>query len=318
MTPISLHFETLAATSTDQMILLVGCALMGLGACFLVRTLLVAMASDDLQQDDDWRYDVSRINELRRASTFYRVFQPLIQLLATPCRNLFRDGLPEVNREIQTSGECRFWIAEEYLARNVVISVLMFPVYFYVNMTMMGTAGWFLALVMTLLTGVVLRRRLSHNSAYRLLRIKRRLPYFLDLITLLMEAGSAFMQAMEQAVREFSDHPVGVEFSRVLTEMRMGKNRTAAFQAMRDRLQDDEITSLLGSIIQGEELGTPLATIFRSQADVLRLKRSQRAETLANEAGVKMLLPAVLVMLSTVIVILGPFVLNFLLDSFSL
>lgn len=316
--PTHRHISLLAATSMDQMILMAGCVLMGLGAFLLIRTLLVAMASDDLVQDDDWRYDVSRINELRRASSIYRFFQPIIQLLATPCRNMFREALPEIHREIQTSGLSRFWTPEEFLARNVVLSLLMFPVYLYVTTSMMGPAGWFLAIVMTLLTGFVLRRRLSLDSAYRLLRIKRRLPYFLDLITLLMEAGSAFMQAMDQAVQEFSDHPVGVEFSRVLTEMKMGKNRTAAFEAMRNRLQDDEITSLLGSIIQGEELGTPLATIFRSQADVLRLKRSQRAETLANEAGVKMLLPAVLVMLSTVIIILGPFVLNFMLGTFTL
>jgi tight adherence protein C len=81
---------------------------------------------------------------------------------------------------------------------------------------------------------------------------------------------------------------------------------------MRERLSDDEITSIIGSILQGEELGTPLAQIFRTQADVLRLKRTQRAETIAGEAGVNMLLPAVLVMVSTVLVIVGPFMLNYL------
>jgi tight adherence protein C len=312
------NHSLLAVSPGDQLWLLIGCFLMGLGIFLGSRTLLVSMASDDLEQDDDWRYDVSRINELRRASVMYRVFQPVIQLLATPCRNLFREGLPEIHREIQCSGMSRFWTAEEYLARNIVISVLMFPVYYYTNTSMMGASGIFLAFVMMMLTSVILRRQLTIRAIYRLLLIKRRLPYFLDLITLLMEAGSAFMQSLEQAVREFSEHPVGVEFARVMTEMRMGKNRTAAFEAMRERLQDDEITSLLGSIIQGEELGTPLAKLFRSQADVLRLKRSQRAETLANEAGVKMLLPAVLVMMSTVLIILGPFVLNFILGTMTL
>jgi tight adherence protein C len=93
---------------------------------------------------------------------------------------------------------------------------------------------------------------------------------------------------------------VGVEFGRVLGEMSMGKSRTEALETMRVRLSDDEITSIVGSIIQGENLGTPLATVFRTQADVLRIKRTQRAETIAGEAGVKMLLPAVLVMRLTV------------------
>ena len=57
---------------------------------------------------------------------------------------------------------------------------------------------------------------------------------------------------------------------------------------MRDRLDDPEVTSIIGSIIQGEILGTPLARLFRTQADVLRTKRTQRAETIAGEAGVKL------------------------------
>ena len=71
-------------------------------------------------------------------------------------------------------------------------------------------------------------------------------------------------------------------------------------------------------MIQAEQLGTPLAGVFRTQADVLRLKRSQRAEAIAGEAGVKMLLPGVLVMAATVIVIIGPFAINFLIFGFSM
>ena len=138
------------------------------------------------------------------------------------------------------------------------------------------------------------------------------MPYLLDLLTLLMEAGATFLNALNQAVDEFRGHPVAEEFGRVLADMNLGKTRMEAFQAMRDRLADDEITSIIGTIIQGEHLGTPLARIFRSQADVLRVKRSQRAESIAGEAGVNMLMPAVLVMAATVLIILGPFLLNFM------
>jgi tight adherence protein C len=92
----------------------------------------------------------------------------------------------------------------------------------------------------------------------------------------------------------------------------MGKGRAQSLIGLRERLSDDEITAIVGSILQGEELGTPLAKIFRTQADVLRLKRTQRAETIAGEAGVRMLLPAVLIMAATVLIILGPFVLGFM------
>ena len=45
---------------------------------------------------------------------------------------------------------------------------------------------------------------------------------------------------------------------------------------------------------------------------MLRIKRTQRAELAAGEAGVNMLLPGILVMAATVLIILGPFMLNYL------
>ena len=141
--------------------------------------------------------------------------------------------------------------------------------------------------------------------------IKRRLPFFLDLLTLLMEAGASFLDSLHQAVREFHGHPVAVEFGRVLADMNLGKARVEAFDNLRQRLDDDEITSIVASMIQSEKLGTPLSHIFRTQSDLLRVKRTQRAETIAGEAGVKMLLPGVLVMAAAVLIILGPFALNY-------
>lgn len=282
----------------------------------LARTIANTLHTEDLEQDAAWRFDVNRINELRRVDLLYRAMQPLIELLARGNRRLFRDYLPEINREIQVAGLPRFWTAEEYLAKLEIISVLISPVYVYFCVEFMGSAGFVTAIVATLMTGWMLRRRLAGLARFRLLRIKRRLPFLLDLLTLLMEAGATFLQALADAVEQFGDHPVGQEFGRMLSEINMGQGRREALEAMRNRLDDDEITSIVGSIIQGEELGTPLARLFRTQADVLRIKRTQRAETVAGEAGVKMLLPAIMVMASTVLIILGPFVLGFIYAEF--
>lgn len=295
---------------------LVACALVGAALFVLLRTVANTLHSEDLTQDEAWRYDVNRINELRRVDFIYRVFQPLLQLFARFNRIAFHEYLPEIGREIQAAGLPRFWTAEEYLGKLEIVALLMAPGYLYIFVEMMGWAGSVTAIVTTFVTAWLLRRRLAARARYRLLQIKRRLPFLLDLLTLLMEAGSTFLQALDEAVEQFGGHPVGYEFGRVLSEINMGKGRTASLEAMRDRLNDDEITSIVGSIIQGEELGTPLARLFRTQADVLRIKRTQRAETIAGEAGVKMLLPAVLVMASTVLIILGPFVLGFIYAPF--
>jgi tight adherence protein C len=301
----------------EDLILLLAACIAFAGAVFVLAwTVAKTLRTEDLAQDTAWRYDVTRINELRRISALYRYFQPVIQLLARFNRGAFRDSIPELDREVQAAGLPRVWTGAEYLARLELIALLVAPLYFFAAIRMMGVPGSIMAGVFTVLTAYVLRRRLSSRARYRLLLIKRRLPFLLDLLTLLMEAGSTFLQALRESVTEFRDHPVGAEFGRVLAELNMGKTRIEAFESMRRRLADDEITSIVGSIIQGEQLGTPLARLFRTQADVLRIKRTQRAETVAGEAGVKMLMPAILVMAATVIIILGPFLLSFFYADF--
>lgn len=291
---------------------ILACCFIGLALFVLARTVTNTLHSDNMEQDLEWRYDVNRINELRKVDTLYRVFQPLIHFLARFNRGAFRNTLFEMHREIQAAGLPRYWTAAEYLAKLEVQALLFSPVIIYFCQGMMDMPGLVMAAVLTVLLVYILRRQLAARARYRLLLIKRRTPFMLDLLTLLMEAGATFVQALKQGVHEFRFHPVGQEFGRVLAEMNMGKSRTNALEALRDRLSDDEMTGIVGSIIQGEQLGTPLAKIFRTQAEVLRIKRVQRAETMAGEAGVKMLLPAILIMGATVLVILGPFLLSFI------
>ena len=305
-------FQPSSLAALDLVLLGLGSLMIGAAVWMLARMIGYGLSSEDAAQEAEWRHDVNRVNELRRQSVFYRTFQPLIQGMAAFNRGVFADSLPEIGRQVQAAGISRLWTPAEYLARLQLFGLLAAPIYFYVCLSWFGDAGAILALVLTLLTIYWLRRRLAAQAAHRLFLIKKRLPYLLDLLTLLMEAGSTFLQSLAEAAGEFRDQPVGVEFGRVLAEMGMGKSRTEALEGMRQRLSDDEITSIIGSIIQGEELGTPLAVLFRTQADVLRIKRTQRAETIAGEAGVKMLLPAILVMMATVIIILGPFILSFL------
>jgi len=292
----------------------IACALMGSGVGVAVWWVVSALSTDDVEQDDQWRFDVSRINSLRRADTMYRMLQPIIQIVARLNRQAFRKQLPEVERQVAAAGLSRFWLPEEYLARTQLISLLLLPLYAYLFTMALGDpmVGVVLSVFLGLATAVFLRFRLARMAKRRILHIKRRMPYLLDLLTLLMQAGSSFLQALKQSVVEFEGHPIAVEFGRVLTDMNMGKTRSESLDNMRHRLKDDEINSILGSIIQGEELGTPLAEVFRAQSDVLRVKRSQRAETIAGEAGVNMLLPGILVMMACIIVILGPFILGYI------
>jgi tight adherence protein C len=277
-----------------------------------------ALWAPDDAGDAEWRYDRVRIAELKRLDPIYRWLQPLVAGLARVNRAAFRGSLPAIQREILAAGLPRFWLPEEYLARCELIAIMLLPPLVASSVGIMGPVGIVMALVLAGLIAWLLRRRLAVLARQRLTLIKRRLPFLLDMLTLLMEAGSSLLQSLEESVYEFRGQPVSEEFARVLADIRMGRTRAEAFLAMRERLQDAEVGGVIGSILQGEHLGTPLAQIFRMQADVLRVKRSQRAETVAGEAGVQMLLPGILVMGAAVLVILGPFVINYLRSGFDL
>jgi len=67
---------------------------------------------------------------------------------------------------------------------------------------------------------------------------------------------------------------------------------------------------VVNALIQADELGVSLGTILRIQADQMRTKRFQRAETLANQAPTKMLLPLVFIFMAALIILVGPVLLQ--------
>lgn len=290
--------------------------LVGSAIAVLVLTVRGALQRATPRTVDADRFDVVRLADLRRVSLTVRLFEPLIRLLAPLYSRVMPEELPAVQRDLNVSGAARAWKPEEWLAASLIEAVLLSIPGTTWCLREFGVAGLVMATVLVFVIALIQRRRLHSQAVRRMWKIKTRLPYFLDLVNLLMEAGSTFLNALREACREFSRQPVGEEFGRVLAELSMGRNRSAALESLRDRLQDDEVTSLVGAIIQGEEHGSPLVQVLRGQADFLRIKRTQRAETIAGEAGVQMLFPAMLIMMATVIVILAPFAMEFVSGGF--
>ncbi len=147
-------------------------------------------------------------------------------------------------------------------------------------------------------------------------RIKRRqdiilkaMPDALDLLTVCVEAGLGFDQAMVK-VSEKWENELSLAFERVIQEVRLGKLRREALRDMADRMDLSDMTSFVAAIIQADQLGVSMGKVLRIQSDQMRMKRRQRAEKKAHEAPVKMLIPmAFLIFPAIYIVLLGPAVL---------
>jgi tight adherence protein C len=93
----------------------------------------------------------------------------------------------------------------------------------------------------------------------------------------------------------------------VLAELKMGRSRKEALRGLTQRTDVQELGTFASALIQADELGMGIARPLALQAQQMRMKRRQRAEKLAHEAAVKMLIPMVLfIMPALFVVILGP------------
>jgi tight adherence protein C len=154
---------------------------------------------------------------------------------------------------------------------------------------------------------------LRRQARNRMLSLQSALPDSLDLMVVCLEAGLGLTATIARVGEERSalNDPLGEEFMQVSRELREGRSREDALRALGDRNGVDDLTSLVGLIIQSDRLGASMAKTLRSHADVLRTKRRQRAEEAARKLPIKILFPLALFILPALFVVaIGPSVLR--------
>jgi tight adherence protein C len=136
--------------------------------------------------------------------------------------------------------------------------------------------------------------------------IIKALPDALDLLTICVEAGLGFEQAMGKVYEKW-DNDLSMAFGRVLQEIQLGKRRGEALRDMSRRMEVNDVTSFVAALVQAEQLGVSISKILRIQSDQMRVKRRQRAQEKAQQAPVKMMIPMVLLIFPSIwIALMGP------------
>jgi len=147
---------------------------------------------------------------------------------------------------------------------------------------------------------------LSSVGRARKTEINDSLPDLLDLLTVSVEAGLGFEQALKHSSEKMKGK-ISDEVKRMLQEMRVGKKRSEALRDMSDRVEIPDLTSFAAAMIQADQLGVSVADVLRVQSDAMRQKRRQRAEEAAMKAPLKLLFPLVFFIFPTLfIILLGP------------
>ncbi len=152
---------------------------------------------------------------------------------------------------------------------------------------------------------------LRSRASRRRKRIMRAMPDMMDLLTTCVEAGLGLDAALAR-VGDKAKEPLGGEIRATLHSIAMGTSRRQALEGLAARNDVAELTTLVSSLIQTEEMGISLGVTLRVQAEAVRVGRKQRAEQAAQKAPIKIIIVLVLLVFPSMFaVILGPAVIGF-------
>jgi len=247
----------------------------------------------------------------RRTVFESRTLRPLMWVLLAVAHRL---AVPRTKRwlrgKLVATGNEDYYTPEEALARSLLTGLVLGGAVAAFVFLLAGELSLFAAGVGLFLGVFLSLYQLAGKARARVRLISKRVPYALDLIALAMGAGATFVEAVRTVVRENPDDPFNVELKALLAEMDLGTTRRAALENLAARIPLEMLRSVVASVIQAEELGTPLADVLHSQANLLRLQRSVRAENAAAVASVRILVPALLLVVAIMLVIFGPAILR--------
>lgn len=143
--------------------------------------------------------------------------------------------------------------------------------------------------------------------------IEKHLPDTLDLLTLCLEAGLSFDSSLVRVAEEQrrSSPHISREFLMTNQEILTGRSRKCALDHLADRVEVDEVRSLVGAIQQSIKLGTSLVKTLRTQATVTRKKKREQIRAAIMKTPVKLIFPLIFLIFPTLmIVILAPSLVN--------
>jgi len=239
--------------------------LAGILSVMLIGTLFAMVNQDDRKFMDPLSWKL-------------KLLWPFIQIIANFfCVFLPYEILENAEKKITQSGVGYLLNAEQFIALRIISAIIAPGLALFV-MICLGNFQpiWFV--FMPILGFMFPIIWLSDTRKRRDGAVIRSLPVYLDFITMCVEGGLNLQGALGQAMEKAPPGPLRNEFAIVLRDLRSGLSRADSLRRMAERLDIQEITSFVSSIIQAEKMGASLATVLRVQSEQRRDERFQRAE----------------------------------------
>jgi tight adherence protein C len=227
-----------------------------------------------------------------------------------------RGTIDRLDRLASTAGRPAAWPVPRLVAAKLVLALVAGGLSALVVSADPTALGMIIAVLATVTAYFVPDLLLYSRGQERQEAIGLELADTLDQMTIAVEAGLGFESAMARAGKNGTG-PLAEELVRTLQDIAVGQPRRDAYLAMAERTGVQDLRRFIAAIVQADAYGVSIADVLRTQAQVMRLKRRQRAEEKAMQIPVKVIFPLILCILPTLfIVLLGPAVMD-IMDAFS-
>jgi len=222
-----------------------------------------------------------------------KIIWPLVQVAAYYIgERLPVEKIEKYSKKLKRSGVDYLMTAEQLFGLQIVSGLLM-SLIAYFAMSSLGEVDWLFVFIGGLLGFLMPDMTINDLKKKREKELIKELPAYLDFLTMAVQAGMNLSGAMTQAVDKSSESALRVEFQKILRDIKAGMSRLDALREMSERLDIREISSFVTAIAQSEKTGCSVGATLKVQADQRRIERFQKAEKLAMEAPVKLILPLV-------------------------
>jgi len=299
--------------------LIIAGALLAVAVALIVYTVLTqahdkSVVRDSLRQLEG--YEVENVRDQELLTPFAeRAVAPVMDGLTKLGRRFTPVGyVDNIRRKYVWAGLGSADGVDRFLAIRVVTAGLLLPILFVMMvLNPLGLDGM-MKLVVTALMCVALAMGpdawLNRKVAERQLELQQKLPDVLDLLTISVEAGLGFEQALDRTIAAVPG-ALSDEFARMLGETRAGASRADAMRSLEERTNVPEVRSFVLAILQADTFGVSIGRVLRAQSEEMRIKRRQLAQEKAQKAPVKMLIPMVFCVFPALfVVVIGPAIIN--------
>ncbi len=218
---------------------------------------------------------------------------------------------PELRQKLVTAGYQVGRGAQLYLGAKlvlfivgiVVVSVLVLP------SSLSFAAKLFLIIAGATVLSILPNVAIAYRRHKRRQDIRHHFPDALDLLEISVSSGMGLDAAWNSVTDEIRlvSSTLSVEMALTNLELHLGASRAVALRHMAERTGAEEISSLVGALVQSDRFGTSIGDTLRTYASSMRETRSAQAEEAAEKTAVALLFPMVIFIFPVIMIVtVGP------------